>query len=653
MTAAVATLVVIVAVVSSAACAPTATAVDVGLDGLAVTAVEPALMIPGTELVVSGRSFVPEAWGDTTLHLRGTAGGRPLDVAISARFVDYDHLVATVDADLVAAIGDGILTSATVEVISADDGERYQAELAVQLTAARSLSPVVTAVQSTGLVFVNDRIEVSGGGFLIGGSEGQTVAVVAGCTVREPDSDCQPGAPVAVPLFTAIGTGLDAGAGVGHRRDAGFFALSPAITGIEPGHFSGRLRVENRHPDGTVTATADVAVDYDLLAPAVFALSPAAVRLGQYLDIAGGGFVGAAAGASTTLDLRGEITDDDGVTTRLDLVLVAEVVDGRRARYVVSEDDALGAAVDLRAAGGVFTGTVRPAVAWAGSRVVGEPTAVSLQLAPPVQVVYLDFGPGYVEALRQFGLRAVDHEIRVRAVEVVRAAYAGVGVEVRTEPPADVALFSHVEIGGEDPNALGLFGYDNSPGKDSGNLRLHDRLGGVNARTQADGAPGYGGVFVSSLMGFSQHPAVGDPLPDLDPLFDVVFDPLRPDRGQPLVAADARRLVVPSSSAGCPAPDRAGRAGCAVWALGALIGTTIAHEVGHSLGLARPYDTGFHHAGDRPDRLMDAGNARPLRERAELMGQGPGRFCDDEYVYLRTILPAPDTVSSPPRPACD
>ena len=86
--------------------------------------------------------------------------------------------------------------------------------------------------------------------------------------------------------------------------------------------------------------------------------------------------------------------------------------------------------------------------------------------------------------------------------------------------------------------------------------------------------------------------------------------------------------------------------------MGSLIGTTIAHEVGHSLGLANPYGSGFHASGDRPDRLMDPGGARPFRERAELMGQGPGRFCPDEQAYLRAILPTTEAEQLEGRPTC-
>ena len=76
------------------------------------------------------------------------------------------------------------------------------------------------------------------------------------------------------------------------------------------------------------------------------------------------------------------------------------------------------------------------------------------------------------------------------------------------------------------------------------------------------------------------------------------------------------------------------------------------HEIGHSLGLANPYAEGFHNAGDGENRLMDSGGDRPFFERAELEGQGPGVFCDDEYQYLREVLPTSDPPNEIERPGC-
>ena len=90
---------------------------------------------------------------------------------------------------------------------------------------------------------------------------------------------------------------------------------------------------------------------------------------------------------------------------------------------------------------------------------------------------------------------------------------------------------------------MGLFGYDNSPGKDNGNVRLYDQLGGVNALTQQDGYPGFGGVFLRSLMGFSKHPARSRrPCPAPIRMFDKIFDPFRADQdGEPVDVGGPRR----------------------------------------------------------------------------------------------------------------
>jgi hypothetical protein len=138
--------------------------------------------------------------------------------------------------------------------------------------------------------------------------------------------------------------------------------------------------------------------------------------------------------------------------------------------------------------------------------------------------------------------------------------------------------------------------------------------------------------------------------------FDAIFDPVRPDTGTPASVAEVRAGIaaLPDTHACLIRTDRQTRLACAVLVLGNLIGTTLTHEVGHSLGLADPTGELFHDPGDAPDRLMDAGGARPFEERAEL-GAGPAVFCDDEYRYLKTILPGADTSvgDTISRPGCN
>src|SRR5262249_51227715 len=163
-----------------------------------------------------------------------------------------------------------------------------------------------------------------------------------------------------------------------------------------------------------------------------------------------------------------------------------------------------------------------------------------------------------------------------RILAVCRDAYRGVNIEFRVAPPADFALFESVELVGVDPNDQGLFGYDNSPGKDSGNIRLYDRLGGVNAETQQDGYPGYGAGFVRALVGFAQHRgSFARRVAGADRAFDQIFDPLRADRGgAPIASGDlgeVRAAPPLTDGSGCPARDRAQQIRCAIYVLGNLI----------------------------------------------------------------------------------
>ncbi|HLU66572.1 MAG TPA: hypothetical protein VKZ63_09870 [Kofleriaceae bacterium] len=622
---------------------------DPGLAGLSLAAVKPGTVVPGSRLVVEGTSFVDQPWGTSRLVLAGSYGGAEVTAALPARFEDFGRMVVAVDDGFFAALGalEGDFTgTAHVEVDSPVDGLTHQSNsIDLTLEVRQQLTPQVAEVDSGLLIYVNDRILVTGGGFLLGGDEGETVASITGCFTALGDSTCVESGEVEVPLATAD-----------FDRTSGTFDFAPAIAGIRPGTFEGTVLLRNRPAGGPVTESAAAAVTYDLTEPALFSVSPDAASLGQYVDLEGGGFVGGEGGGVTLLELEGQFAPDGSDPFDVTLTLVPEWVEGRLVRYVLNEDDALGSSVDLRRVTGTFTGTITPVIQYEEDEVVGGATTFTLALAPVKQVVHLVFKPTYVESLRHFGLRAVDQEIRARILEVVRRDYWTINLEVRLEEPTDFALYSVVEVAGPDPNGLGLLGYDNSPGKDTGNIRLFDQIGGVNAVTQEDGSPGYGGVFIESLFAFSSHPgeyaqSIGG---DESSAFDDVFDPFRPDRdGTPVSSADLGGGLTPLTSGdGCPAADRAGQVACAVFVLGSLIGTTLSHEIGHSLGLANPFGEGFHNSSDEPNRMMDNGGDRPFNERAELFGQGPGVFCVTEYDYLRQILPTDEPDDPQERPTC-
>ncbi|MBA3499493.1 MAG: hypothetical protein M4D80_09450 [Myxococcota bacterium] len=629
-----------------AGCA-SSSAPDVGLEGLSLMSVAPDTIIPGTKVVIKGASFVDSQWGTATLHLTGTAGGQQIDARWPAAFVDFSTMTVSIDAARLDEMGGDVdfRGQARIDVIAASDGDTYSTEaISLDLSFREKLMPAPVSLTGEGVIFVNDQIVVEGDGFLLGGDEGTSVARVTGCFVATGQSLCKPIPQADVPLIPVDPL----------SRKKMEFPFGPKLAGIKPGEFRGKVTVVNKQTKQNEIAAAGISVNYDIVTAQIFEVNPPAASLGQYVFLKGGGFIGGEPGALTEIELSGTFNKTGMNPAPISMTLIPEFVEGRLARYVVNTDDELGQSLDLREDTGDFTGTATPIVSFGVDRVRGASKSVSFSIAPVKQVVFLQFQPTYVEGLRDFGLRAVDKKIRERVIEVCKAAFKGVNIDFRTEAPIDFALYESVELVGVDPNGSGLFGYDNSPGKDNGNLRLYDRLGGVNALTQQDGYPGFGGVFVRSLMGFSKHPSNGvKSVPGADPLFDKMFDPFRPDQGdEPIRAADLSGALPQVNGGSCPASDRKSQVACAVYVMGNLIGGTLAHEIGHSLGLANPFMEGFHNAGDAPNRIMDAGGDRPFVERAELQGQGPGVFCDDEYAYLRMILPSKEAPPSVERPGC-
>ena len=617
-----------------------------GLEGLAIVSVNPAIALPGSTLVVEGRSFIDQPWGQSELRLAGTFGGRAVDVRVPVRFVDFEHVEVEVSEEMLGQLGarDGDFAgTAEIAVASSVDGELHTtAPLELAIAFRSELTPRLDQLQDGSIIFVNDQLVVRGADMLLGGDEGTTFAEVKGCFALAPAGTCEDVGPVNVPVVPA--SRFD--------RTSGSFPFVPEIAGIRAGSFEGQVRLRNVHGRGAVLASQPLAAGYQVTEAEVTGFSQGEASLGQYLDVEGGGFVGGEPDEVTLLHLVGSYQDEQGGDPiAIDTFLVPEFVAGRTVRYVLNEDDDLGHALDLRGGSGQLSGTITPITTFRDDEVTGAARSVGVRIAPIKQIVYLDFTTQYVTSLQHFGLRAVEPAIRERILEVARRDYRTLNVEFRTERPTDFSLYSEVEVGGPDPNGLGLIGYDNTPGKDVGNLRLHDRIGGVNATTQADGFPGYGGVFVDSMFLFSEHPGGFAPdSPGQDPWFDDVFDPFRPDRGgEPVDDPDADALT---DGSGCPADSRDDQIDCAVWVLGSLVGTTISHELGHSVGLANPGGTEVHILTDQPDRLMEAGGTRSLRERAELDGEGPGMFCDQEYEYLRNILAAEEPADPTARPGC-
>ncbi len=625
---------------------------------ISLVSISPGIVVPGSELVLKGGSFVPAVLGASELRLSGSFAGEQVDVTLPARFVDYDEMVVDWPGGMSAGLASDEGTwqvEAIVEASNTYDGLRHQSKaLTVTLDVRYQLTPQLDAVQGN-VVFVNDYVQLSGDAFLLGGNEGTAMAIVEGCFTLDGAKTCDP--ITTAEIVTEPVNEFD--------RTLVRFPFAPRIAGIAPGTFTGTVKVENRHsPEAgaAVLNTETSTLNGSIVEPVIFSFSPSSASLGQYVDVGGSGFVGITPSDSTTalttIILDGTFTPEGQSTgTPVILSLIPEFVSGQLVRYVVNEEDQLGQALDLRKEAGQFAGVARPEVQYGTDTVTGSNTTVSLGIDHVKQVVWIRFLPAYIESLRNFGLRAVEPQIRERIFATLRDSYGGLNLDFRNAQPTDYALYSEVELSGTDPNGLGLLGYDNTHGKDENNKRLWDKIGGVNALTQEGGYPGYGGVFVESLFAFSMHPgSFAQSVDGADEMFDQLYDPFRPDiGGTPVSAADVALGIVPLSSGdGCPAAasDRPSQIACAIWTLGSMIGTITAHEIGHSLGLADPGGSLFHNTGDWLNALMDSGYARGFRERSEVMGEGPGLFCRHNFDYLFSILPTSIPDPHPDRLEC-
>ena len=629
---------------------------DPGLSHLALTSVGPPLILPGSQLLLAGQGFIDPSLGKARVRLQGTFTGttsRDFDVVIAAHYVDGTHLTAQADSGLLAFLGgtDGMLSGqAQILYDSAIDGQVHDsAAVPFKLQLVSSLTPTVASVQGA-MLHLNDSIIVAGDGFLLGGGEGSTRAVITGCFLADGHGGpCKTrGAFVTVELEATPVV-------AGDRTKVGI-RVNPELFGIFPGVFGGTLRIFNQLASGQAVDGGMRTLSTTLQLPAVNKLDPTAASLGQIVIASGAGFIGGSFDEVTLLRLQGTFVPDGFPSAQVDLTLVSGFIDGTQARYVLDEVDALGRGVDLRHVTGKFTGTITPILRKGADQVSGPASPVTLQIAPVKQVVALRYLPSFDESLRRFGVLSASAAVRRRILTVAARDYAGVNIDFRADTPADFAVYAQVDLVGPDPNGLGLLGYDNTPGKDVGNVRLFDRIGGVNATTQEDGFSGFGGIFADQFLGFSQHPPTQiAPLGQQSTAFDQIFDPIRPDTGLPITSVEAMQLTDTAvDGVACPADsgDRPGQVRCAVRVIGNLLGSTLTHEVGHSLGLADPTGPLFHNPGDEPNRLMDAGDARPFEERAEL-GDGPAVFCTDDYDYLRGILPMTTAPPAVTRPVCN
>ena len=475
-----------------------------------------------------------------------------------------------------------------------------------------------------GTVSWGQELVVSGGGFLYP-SEGTSRLAIEGSFRREDGST--------VPVTTSYElVPIESS-----NRDRAGFRFEPNFGPTDAGELRGTAQVRNVLTGGQNGQSNEVTVALDVRPASVLDISPREYSVGQVFEIVGTGFVSPSQG-SIAVTLVGTLTGDQGAVA-IDVELEPVWINDGRLRITSDPivDEAEGVLIDSWFARewGTFEGELIVTIDSGPEVYSTVPLLISLELERQRQVVVLEYLRGFDSSLDRFGLGSASDEVRAAVRSRVRGIFEGLRVDILDEAPSDISpnVVSVVEVGGPDPNGLGLLGYDSSPGKDVGNLRLGDRIGGASAETQSDGAAGYGGVFIESYLYWSSDPGFGGSRPEgapfEDPLFDPIFDPLR--------ESQATLQEVNGDSLD---PQRVAIVAEAIRALGSVIGETVAHEVGHSLGLADPLGpaTSFHNAFGEDGCLMDGGVDRPLGERAGLPAFAATHFCGDSASYLSDLL---------------
>ncbi len=431
----------------------------------------------------------------------------------------------------------------------------------------------------------------------------------------------------------------------GGERTQATVVWNAGLFGVRPGTFTGSLKPRNDHNSGGPAEGPGVPIEVEILPSELIGFDPATASRGQRLTALGQGFIPLNPGLAQSMffELNGSFLTSRG--EELDLTgdnvlrLAPDLVPGHTTAQIAMRTESVTSGQrrilsGITATPGTFTGSITPILIDATATVSGIPYQGSFTIAPTTQYVFVKFLPGFSSALDDFGLRNVEPELRERIFEVVRRDFEGVNIVFSDERPDDFVEYSIIEVGGEDPNGVGLLGLDNTEGKDTGNIRLDDIVGGENADSGEQGFYSFGGVFIESFVLFSPTLRSDSSLSSAE--FDRIMAPFSPLLGgTPIEAGEIddgpRRPQIEET----------------VRAFGSIIGNTISHEIGHSLGLSffvedlQGPSNEFHNKFDEPNALMDSGRERPFTERAELNGDGPARFNERNLDYLLSILPMP------------
>jgi hypothetical protein len=597
-----------------------------GVSDLLVSSWGPSTVLLGTRLELEGDGFIPPQLGEMTVRVKGLIGSHPVDHTAPLSYVNDQLAVWNVDSGFIAqtvAYDEPFSGSLTLSRKVSGYSGTDKVKLQVTLTVHRNLPPVLQGISPDG-VFVGDELQVVAQNLLTQG-EGQTLLVLSGEyeVVSPPMTKSLHN--VVIPLAV-------------DGRTRGLFELTPDKFGIYPGNFHGSALLENYTAGAEPLQSAELeGLSLHVYSPRIEGFAPDLVRRGQRVHITGRGFVPTdAVGESATLvQLQGLFQTTSGKSISYQgndaMLLFPETLTDNTGLEVVLRVS-LGVDGELTGLGlipGIFTGTAYPELFFGSESFLGLGLDFQLTVAPQLQLVFVKFLPSFDDAFHGFGLHVLRDAVKQRIIDRCNRDYSAFNVTFTAERPEDFVEYSIIELSGQDPNGANLLGLDNTTGKDNNNVRFNDVVGGKNAETEEQGYYAYGGVFLESFLMFSPTYSKGQ-TSLASPRFDAIFSPFAPSLGGS-----------PVESGEYPGGSRDAQVKEAVRVLGNLVGGTVAHEIGHSLGLAMVpgHEEEYHNLGDNPAWLMDAGNFRPFEERAEVDGEGPEVFAPYNFDYLSDILP--------------
>ena len=585
-----------------------------GVFELRVNPAHVGLLLPGGYFKITGANLINEAQYEVSLDLNVLPERISLEVIsseggeLTVRWPVQTGLTAPTGM----ALG-SILVQARTSTLSGAARAEWSADLQYQV------SPQLSRLSD--LVSPQTAAPISGDNLLNPG-EGQSILALSGVFTRR-DGVSNP-FDVSIPLEVSAEPTESAASLLSFDRQQRWWTPSPTLFGISAGRFEGTAQVSNQG-EGGLTIGEPIPVAFEYSEPFISSVTPQMISRGQQITIGGGGFVDLIDGQNvglTSVSLSGTLTPFNPslppVEYRDELL---EIERRSGSRLTTSFDPTFNSACESTDLGGVFgafQGELSATVYWSDQEITTAPLPVSLEIAPSKQVVYLSFLPAFTDSLRLFGLRNVSARVIDEILAVVRRDFAGINLELRTSPPLDFARYSIVELGGPDPNARSLFGLDNTTGLDHCNQRLDDALAGRNAES----GDSYGGVFVESFLNLSPTRSA-QPSALADPLFDEIFNPVINSPAQLNDLEGARQAEVTR----------------AIAVLSHLVGNTLTHEIGHSLGLPVVPGCGEYHNAPGPRQIMDCGQDRPFLERAGLDPSGPPQWTADNLQYLQAILP--------------